>query len=626
MSLDPSPSSSSSSQMMDTDTRSWEVDLRVPTPTPSLPPYSPSQLTPAYSSNPRDDEERLAITEREGLYASSRPIRTGTFTTSTRRGVAITLLNQEPNASIPCFGKNARICGMVNVAGGYDVESVEVLLEGHLKLTIAEGGKKTKSLFSSSHTVWSRSPHNPPCPESLPFVIAMPYTYTDNDRVRPLPPSYQVIFPGVPGLFAHSIYNITVRVTRERRLLRRKIDTLQTEMRYHPRTRAPRPILKPTLPFFTIIKIAPEEFCQVQSSMKSRARSALERIHCLLFIPSSCIYAITEEIPFHLQLVGRMSSLLSLLCCADTSHHNCSTNSDRTFAADSLRSLHRSYFTDGTSDECPQSRHHVGRGPSHPMNLAASSVPDLLRTYAHSQHESDDRRYLHSHSNASTSLLHTLQSRLAHTLTNGTPKHRRRTARPVIRVFLLRQITVEVRGQKAWRTCVLGEGVMAPTASSTSGPQRRRSSNRSSSPDSPQRDDFADTDHQPESDYVHVDSPSKPHHFDTFFDEERDPDDEDDLDPTLALDWDGTLRVASPEEVQVGGFAAWPPVSGGGLMVKDFVVLSIVPPEPARNELVEHQWAHPVRLVTDPGRSAGVERDWCTGHVTDILHVPHSPS
>jgi len=158
---------------------------------------------------------------------------------------------------------------------------------------------------------------------------------------------------------------------------------------------------------------------------------------------------------------------------------------------------------------------------------------------------------------------------------------------------------------------------MTPTASTTSGSQQR-SSNRSDSPDSPARDEYTDPDLQ--SDYVHVESPSKSQHIDGIFDGDTDTDSDDELDPTLALDWDGTLRVASPEEVQVGGFAAWPPVSGGGLMVKDFVVLSIVPPEPARNELVEHQWAHPVRLVTDPGRSAGVERDWCTVPAADILH------
>lgn len=36
----------------------------------------------------------------------------------------------------------------------------------------------------------------------------------------------------------------------------------------------------------------------------------------------------------------------------------------------------------------------------------------------------------------------------------------------MIRVFLFRQVTVEVRGQKAWRTCVLGEGKLAPTSPS----------------------------------------------------------------------------------------------------------------------------------------------------------------
>lgn len=95
-----------------------------------------SQLTPAYSSSPRDDEERLAITERDGLHVTSRPVRTGTFSIRNRRGVALTLLNQEEDAPIPCFGKNARICGMVNVAGGGDVETVEVqvsvLINSHL--------------------------------------------------------------------------------------------------------------------------------------------------------------------------------------------------------------------------------------------------------------------------------------------------------------------------------------------------------------------------------------------------------------------------------------------------------------------------------------------------------------
>ena len=67
-------------------------------------------------------------------------------------------------------------------------------------------------------------------------------------------------------------------------------------------------------------------------------------------------------------------------------------------------------------------------------------------------------------------------------------------------------------------------------------------------------------------------------------------------DPIDALNWSGSVRVASPADVQVGGFAA----GALGLVVKDFVVLSVVPPDPSRSPLIEHQNAQPIRLVTDP--------------------------
>jgi hypothetical protein len=35
-------------------------------------------------------------------------------------------------------------------------------------------------------------------------------------------------------------------------------------------------------------------------------------------------------------------------------------------------------------------------------------------------------------------------------------------ASPVMRVYLLRRIAIEVRGQRAWRDCILGEGGMRP--------------------------------------------------------------------------------------------------------------------------------------------------------------------
>lgn len=75
-----------------------------------------------------------------------------------------------------------------------------------------------------------------------------------------------------------------------------------------------------------------------------------------------------------------------------------------------------------------------------------------------------------------------------------------------------------------------------------------------------------------------------------------------DADPVEALNWTGRVRVASPAGMQVGGFAA----GALGLVVKDFLVLSVVPPEPARSPLIEHQHAQPIRLVTDPLEEDGV--------------------
>ena len=98
-------------------------------------------------------------------------------------------------------------------------------MEGHLKLTIAEGGKRTRSLFSARRTIWVKGGENSrQCPDSLEFLIQMPSTYTDSTRTRNLPPSYQIIFPGVPGLFAHTEYSLTVQITRSRKMLWTRTD------------------------------------------------------------------------------------------------------------------------------------------------------------------------------------------------------------------------------------------------------------------------------------------------------------------------------------------------------------------------------------------------------------------
>lgn len=72
------------------------------------------------------------------------------------------------------------------------------------------------------HTIWQMDTQSQTCPETLDFLVPMPSSYSEGSRIRPLPPSYQVMFPGVPGLFADAVYTIRIYVTKFRKLLWKK--------------------------------------------------------------------------------------------------------------------------------------------------------------------------------------------------------------------------------------------------------------------------------------------------------------------------------------------------------------------------------------------------------------------
>lgn len=98
----------------------------LPPETTATPPsYSPSTATPSYSHQPRENEERLAITARNGARANSL---TGTFSTNDGKMGCITLqLNyQEEGASVPCFGRNSIINGRIGIVGPKHVQQVQV--------------------------------------------------------------------------------------------------------------------------------------------------------------------------------------------------------------------------------------------------------------------------------------------------------------------------------------------------------------------------------------------------------------------------------------------------------------------------------------------------------------------
>ncbi|RXW25356.1 hypothetical protein EST38_g505 [Candolleomyces aberdarensis] len=111
---------------------------------------------------------------------------------------------------------------------------------------------------------------------------------------------------------------------------------------------------------------------------------------------------------------------------------------------------------------------------------------------------------------------------------------------PVIRVFLMRQVTVEIRGQKSWRNIVAGEGALSsvpPLMSSCY---------------SPTSDACRESEH---------------------------------------LDWEGDLRVN--DEVDCAGFMV------ANAQVKDFIMLKITPSESSKSQFLDLQVSIPIRLVTD---------------------------
>ncbi|TFK40753.1 hypothetical protein BDQ12DRAFT_601824 [Crucibulum laeve] len=412
-----------------------------------LPSYSPSVPAPLYSSEPACGELLLEHTPRS---RSLRPPPTSSFIKK-MGSVTLVLNEQEENVDMPSYGRHAVISGTVCFGECHTTAEVIIQIEGKLDSTISEGGSTSFVLVKDTYTLWKDSNSLNACPSQLPFTIILPSTYQDGGESRPLPPTYEANFPGVPALFVRSSYRIHVTV---RRIPNRKIGfwtktkRVIVPFKYTPRTRSHRPIV-PTPCFFSSVKTSPEEWYQAVATMKTRTSSQLSPINCHLFVPAARIYGLIDIIPFHVQLTGRVSSLKEFF----SSH-----NLDRISSAD-------------------------------------------------------------SHISATTTKAN-------------------KSSKPMVRLYLLRQVAVDVAGEKGWRNSVIGEGTLysVPPALSTcySLPMDCREEN---------------------------------------------------------LDWEGELRVNS--DITCGSFQA------SNVHVKDFIALSLKPPNPFTSPLLEMQLTVPIRFVTD---------------------------
>ncbi|OCH92618.1 hypothetical protein OBBRIDRAFT_865684 [Obba rivulosa] len=283
--------------------------------TTSLPSYVSPSLTriPSYSAEPHAFEQRLALS---GLR--QRP--TGDFVKQSKSGgVRLRLTEQEDNVSLPVYGNGAAVEGTVNLAKPENVTSVEVQIEGSLKLQeVAEGGTTTSKLCLSRVRLWSKDGLSGPCPATLPFSLTLPTTYSDGRAEYPLPPTHQAHLSGVPGFNATIEYTVSAIVQKNKaasllRLGNRRMSTVSTPFVYYPRSR-------PAVPLPPPMAMSPEaapdlavDGWECFESIIPAKSGNVRDIIVKLYIPASRVFCMSAQIPFYLTFKSTAMSLAAFL-------------------------------------------------------------------------------------------------------------------------------------------------------------------------------------------------------------------------------------------------------------------------------------------------------------------------
>ncbi|KAJ8597652.1 hypothetical protein M405DRAFT_723676 [Rhizopogon salebrosus TDB-379] len=273
------------------------------TPSPPSPSYTPSSPSPSYSTELLPEEQTVEATRRAGSQYQN----TGVF----RRiadNITLVLRDQRPGSITPVYGRNGPIRGHISLRSSEGLTDVSLKFEGHLRVNTSRTALTT-SMAAASYSLWNSS-SDEPCPKTLPFMISVPPTFVESDQSRPLPPSFEDKHDK-----ATCSYTLSVVVSKPRRFLAsfRSSDSLVVPIRYYPRCRPRTPMLPSDAPFLATVKTSPEEWRQVLCTMNATQRSRLAPVQCLLFIPSIQTYALSDTIPFHLQLRGPPSALAPFL-------------------------------------------------------------------------------------------------------------------------------------------------------------------------------------------------------------------------------------------------------------------------------------------------------------------------
>jgi hypothetical protein len=200
------------------------------------------------------------------------------------------------------------------------VQSVYIKLEGRLHLANPDGQTADPTFFSVSYDVWSKSGEEEEygcslCPSMFPFKAVLPEGFTDNGRARALPPTYDNPLSGATtDIRAQCQYFLSVVVERRgsKLALWKLPKKLMVAFVYQPRTRPLQPVLSSPFPFLSTVKSSPEEWFQITSTISTKSNT-IGPIDCHLFIPAVQTFALSDTIPFYLQLIGPSKALQAFL-------------------------------------------------------------------------------------------------------------------------------------------------------------------------------------------------------------------------------------------------------------------------------------------------------------------------
>ncbi|KAF9073476.1 hypothetical protein BDP27DRAFT_1215896 [Rhodocollybia butyracea] len=265
---------------------------------------------PIYSSKPVCGEQSIQFTPR----TRNRP--TGTYTQKSGN-TTVLLMNQEECLSMPVYGRQGTINGIIGLSSREAVAEVQVELHGYMEVRLYRATPHNTTLVNHTCTVWKQDSDSADqvavCPSELPFSCVFPSTFEDRiGRQTLLPPSIQATYPGSTGLIARCVYMLTVTVITRGFFGQAK--KIKVPLKYYPRSRAPSSPIPSNADFLLDVKMSPEAWYQTTLTIKSRKPTVTPPVHCSLFIPSVRMFGFSDTIHFHVQMTGSILSLRQLVC------------------------------------------------------------------------------------------------------------------------------------------------------------------------------------------------------------------------------------------------------------------------------------------------------------------------